>query len=100
MTVWLNSRGRFLDAGFTVIVDAAFLRRSCRARFASLADSIGVPFRIVACEAPHETLRRRLSGRSGDASDADVSVLELQLQSAESLATEERRYLLPRTGLD
>ena len=68
-----------LGAGWPVIVDAAFLRRSERAQFAALAASLTAPFSIMDCRAPLPLLRRRLEHRQatgGDASEADVAVLD------------------------
>lgn len=81
---------RTLADGWPVIVDAAFLRRAERDGFRRLAGAAGVPFAILACEAPPEELRRRLTARSGDASEATVAVLERQLQWHEPLTAVER----------
>lgn len=77
-----------LQAGWPVIVDAAFLRRDERAEFAALADSIHVPFSILDCQAPEPVLRERIERRQasgGDASEADVAVLERLLNADEPL---------------
>lgn len=61
------------------MVDAAFLRRSERARLATLAHSLAVPFAILECRAPMPVLRARLmqrQARGSDASEADVEGLE------------------------
>ena len=68
-----------LAAGWPVIVDAAFLRRSERAAFAALAASLSVPFTVFDCRAELPLLRHRLVQRQVgglDASEADVAVLE------------------------
>ena len=68
-----------LEAGWPVIVDAAFLRRSERVLFQGLAASLQVPFSIVACQAPMHLMARRLEERNAsgtDASEADGSVLK------------------------
>ena len=76
-----------------MIVDAAFLRGAERARFAELARALGVPFTILDCRAPPGLLRervRRRQARGGDASEADVAVLERLAALAEPLdATEQ-----------
>ena len=69
-----------LGAGWPVIVDAAFLRRSERAEFAALAASLALPFSIIDCRADFSLLRERLDRRlaeGADPSEADVAVLEL-----------------------
>lgn len=79
-----------LRAGHPVVLDAAFLRRAERDQARELADSLCVPFSILACEAPHAVLRERLAGRRGDASEADAAVLDRLAGQAEPLAPDER----------
>ncbi|MBA3624069.1 MAG: AAA family ATPase [Methylibium sp.] len=82
-----------LVAGWPVIIDAAFLRAAERANFAALAKELGVPFAILDCQAPLPLLRQRLEqrqARGGDASEADVAVLERLLAIAEPLSAAER----------
>lgn len=83
-----------LQAGWPVVIDAAFLRRSERMQAHALARSLGVPFSIVDCEASLDVLRQRLRMRKGDASEADVAVLEQLRGSAEPLAPDERLLVL------
>lgn len=78
-----------LQAGFSVIVDAAFLDASQRLRFSQLADRLQLPFIILECAASPATLRRRISQRQNDVSDADLAILEHQLQHAKALARDE-----------
>ena len=72
-----------------MILDAAFLRRSERAQAFALARELKVPFSIVKCEAPIPVLRARLLAREGDASEADIAVLEHQRAIAEPLSEDE-----------
>ncbi|MDZ4177481.1 MAG: ATP-binding protein, partial [Hydrogenophaga sp.] len=94
----LLSRARMLLAdGWTVLVDAAFLRAAERADFAALAQGAGVPFHILACEAPVDVLRARITERQAhgaDASEATVAVLEQQLGWLEPLSGAERAQAL------
>lgn len=86
-----------LQAGWPIVVDAAFLRRSERAEFALLADSLGLPFHILDCHAPPQVLRRRIEERQagrGDASEADVAVLERLMDADEPLDRHERAAVL------
>jgi aminoglycoside phosphotransferase family enzyme/predicted kinase len=78
-----------LRAGYPVILDAAFLRRDERAQALALARELEVPLCIVDCAAPLPVLRERLLVRKGDASEADVAVLEQLRARAEPLAGEE-----------
>ena len=86
-----------LRAGWSVVVDAAFLQRSDRAGFQALARELGVPYGILAPVAPPEVLRARIAARQAlgrDASEATVDVLEHQMQRIEPLDAEERTHLL------
>jgi uncharacterized protein len=85
-----------IQAGFPVLVDAAFLQRSQRAAFRSLARHEKVPFAIVHVDAREETLRRRIAqraaatGAAADASEATRAVLDRQLATQDPLTEEER----------
>ncbi|TAN13975.1 MAG: hypothetical protein EPN34_00405 [Burkholderiaceae bacterium] len=86
-----------LEAGWPAIVDAAFLRRTERARFAELAEELGVPFAIVACHAPEALLRERIAARRlrrDDPSEADIDVLRRLTAAAEPLDAAERAAAL------
>lgn len=87
-----------LHAGWSVIVDAAFLRRGERDDFRRLAANNDVPFAILACAAPVEELRRRVAARQGDPSEATLEVLEKQLGWLEPLAPEEQEAALTPTS--
>jgi len=81
-----------LEAGLSVIVDATFLKRQYRQRFADLAARCGARFVILDCRCPPELARQRLSVRQVqglDPSDADLAVLELQLAQREPLEANE-----------
>jgi len=84
---------RVLAAGYPVIVDAAFLRHEQRRRFQSLAAAQSVPFIILDVQAPLTLLRARVQARTQegkDASDANLSVLENQLETHEDFTADER----------
>ena len=84
-----------LQAGWPVIVDAAFLRREDRRRFVALAGSIGVPCVIAACRAPEATLRERIARRAAignDPSEAGIDVLARQIATEDPLTAEEQRW--------
>jgi aminoglycoside phosphotransferase family enzyme/predicted kinase len=87
-----------LQSGWSVIVDAAFLRRCERDRFHALAFDLRVPFAVLDCQAPLAVLRERVAARSqrgDDPSEADLAVLEAQREFAEPLAEDEQRVALP-----
>ncbi len=72
-----------LDAGYPAIVDAAFLQRDSRNRFRKLASARGIPFVILACQAPIAELEARIAKRLAagtDPSEATLEVLRAQLR--------------------
>lgn len=81
--------GSMLTDGWSVIVDATFLRRSERARFRALAQSCAVPFVIIGCAAAINVLQQRVSKRRHDASEATLAVLEQQIEQLEALDDDE-----------
>lgn len=92
-----------LAAGFPVAVDATFLERRRRTRFAELAARLQVPFHILDLTAPREVLEARIRGRhaaGGDASEADLVVLAGQLRSQEPLEADEQPSVLRPADTD
>lgn len=93
----LRLAAQVMEAGYPVIVDATFLRRSQRDAFQALAMSMGVPFLLLDCHAEPDELRRRIVLRqasANDASEATVAVLEWQLQHDEPLETQEMPFAI------
>ena len=87
--------GELLQAGYPVIVDATFLKAAHRAPFEELAAQRGLPWRIATLKADGDLLRRRLASRAArrdDASEADLPVLERQLQAYEALTGAETAH--------
>lgn len=83
-----------LEAGFLVIIDAAFLKTEQRDLFQKLAEECGVQFLIVDFQASDGELARRIRQRQNDASEATIDVLRKQLQSAQPLTDEEQAYVI------
>ena len=84
-------------SGFSVIVDAAFLKRRERAAFHELAQELSVPFAILDVTAPENRLRERVKQRvqhGRDASEADIAVLESQLRNSEPLDDRESTAII------
>ncbi|MEO0812546.1 MAG: AAA family ATPase [Myxococcota bacterium] len=67
-----------VDGGYSVVFDAVFASAKERDRVEGLAEELGVDFHGFWLEAPVDLRRKRVAGRSGDASDADGRVVELQ----------------------
>ncbi len=81
-----------LDASWPVIVDAAFLARWQRDLFREIAQRRSVRFQILDIQADIVTLRQRVSMRAAqgkDASEADLRVLQHQLETNQPLGDDE-----------
>lgn len=80
-----------IKAGYSVVVDAAFLRAEERNHFRNLAEEMNVPFQIIACQAGEEELVHRVVQRETEnrgVSDAGLSVLRRQLKTEIGLGNE------------
>jgi len=89
--------GQALAAGFSAVIDATYLRAEQRQAAWQVAESAGVPFIILSCEAPEAVIEQWLSerqSRGGDPSDATLEVIRAQQASREPLG--ERELLLHR----
>ena len=83
-----------LTNGYTVIVDATFLRHEERERFIALGKKRGCPMVILHCKAPEKLLEERVRKRhehGRDASEADHAILLDQLQNVLPLSAEEEK---------
>jgi uncharacterized protein len=81
-----------LDGGFSVILDATFLRRAARDAVRRLALEHQVPCIVLDFDADATLLRERVrqrATRGGDASEANEAVLAAQMRSAEALQPDE-----------
>jgi len=91
-----------LTAGHHVVLDAAFLKKKQRVSARSVASSLGVASVLVCAEAPVEVLRLRIEERAtrkDEASEADLAVLQHQLESAARVGTDEAAIRID-TNLD
>ena len=87
-----------VSSGFSVIVDATFLKASQRSPFQQLATRLEIPFRVLQLKASLQSLHRRLQERNqhaGNISDATEDVIRQQLSLEEPLVEHE-----PRTVID
>jgi predicted kinase len=87
-----DEASQLLRAGWSVIVDAAFLKRADRDSFRVLAAEQGVALAILAPHAEPDQLRQRILARNAaatDASEATLEVLAQQMQELEPLAADE-----------
>jgi aminoglycoside phosphotransferase family enzyme/predicted kinase len=82
-----------LESGYSVIVDATFIRRRTRKSYLSMAEKLGVPARILSCFCEQKLIEARLRRRKkmgGDPSDADIKVMQQQMKHAEALSSSEQ----------
>jgi len=86
--------GQVLTAGLPVIVDAASLKQQERSLLAAVAESRGVPFALIHCEAPEALRREWIRNRKGDASEATEELLDAQQDWFEPLTAEEKSHTI------
>lgn len=92
-----NTAQRLLSSGYTVIVDATFLKRDYRDLFRRLAEEEAVPFLILDVQSSLATLQERITTREeqrSDASEADLAVLRQQQHQQEPLGEAEQRVTI------
>ena len=80
-----------LAAGCTVIADAVYGASEQRAALEAVASAAGIPFAGFWLEAPVTVLVARVDARSGDASDADASVVRRQIATMDQASVRWRR---------
>lgn len=94
----LEQARRLLRAGWSVVVDATFLRRTDRDAFRALARECHVAFSILAPQATPKQLRERILARAAqgqDASEATLDVLAQQMRTLEPLGPDEAPEIEP-----
>lgn len=88
---------QIIKAGYSVIVDATFIRQDLREIFSKLAQTLQVPFTIVACVAPEETLKNWLTERKkneDNISEARLDILDDQLKNHDPLTKAELEHTI------
>ena len=86
-----------LTAGYSVIVDATFLKKLQRDRLRCLAEQLSVPLVILDFQVAEAELRRRIQQRDTegvDISEANMTVLGFQLAEQQPLSEEEHALAL------
>ncbi len=81
---------QLLSADYTVIADATFLMQSQRRELLDLELDCDFRTVIVDCQAPESELRQRIVAREGDASEANLEVLEDQMATQQPFSDFER----------
>ena len=91
--------GQVLRAGFSVVLDATYLKHAQRQAAANVAQTYGVPFLILDCQAQQSVIEGWLKQRqaeNNDPSEATLDVLHAQQANREPLSAEET--LLSKTS--
>ena len=94
-TTLMALAGKILQAGYPVIVDAAYLQKKYRHHMRELASQLEVPFIILHIHAGKKTLQQRILEREAgqtDISEADSRVLEHQMTSMQPLEPDEQQH--------
>ncbi|MND96550.1 hypothetical protein D3C80_888470 [compost metagenome] len=84
--------GLILRAGLPVVIDATYLKLEQRKAAAHIAETTGVPFLILDCNAPEAVIGSWLQQRQADSvdpSDATLEVIQAQKASREALTADE-----------
>ncbi len=88
----LETASTLCHSGFSVIVDATFLKRAQRKLFRQLATQQGVPFVILHFHAHETRLHQWIMARAeagNDASEANINILALQQKTADPITEDE-----------
>jgi len=86
-----------IQAGYTVVVDATFLKKAHRMAFADLAAQLQVPFAILHCQAERKVMEIWLKQRAAlehESSEAGLAVLNMQESALEALDDKEKSYVI------
>ena len=86
-----------VKAGYPIIVDATFLKKSQRDVFHEFAKTLQIPFVILQTSAPAEKLRHWIADRQKDDqeySEAVLEILERQLKTIEPITETELQHTM------
>ena len=88
----LELSSQILRNGYSVIIDATFSKPEQLRLFLDLASAAGYQCVILDLKVSESNLRQRIQQRQHDASDADISILQHQLQHWQPLSENESKY--------
>lgn len=89
--------GEIINAGYSAIIDAAFLKHDYRNNFSLLAEKLKVPFIILSCQANREQLESFIQlrqARGQDPSEGRIEVLNMQQETDEPLTIQEKSHAI------
>jgi aminoglycoside phosphotransferase family enzyme/predicted kinase len=83
-----------LNTGYSIVVDATFLKKVQRALLQQVAEKLKIPFAILNCQASRAQLEKRLLERQHDPSEASLAVLDLLEKEMEPLTAAEQKFVV------
>ena len=92
-----------IENGYSVVVDATFLKKAQRVLFADLAKNLGANFFILDMSVDPTLAGSRIKQRlkdGNDPSDAGIDVMKMQFESMEPLTQEEKKVAVTIDGGD
>jgi len=92
----IRTTRKIYSAGYSVIIDAAFLYAWQRELYFDLARELGAPFHILNVHAPKDILEQRINRRKivgADPSDADRKVLQYQFKNSDTIRNELQQFV-------
>lgn len=92
-----------LNAGYSVVADATFLKHSQRAPFNALAEKHHIPFVILQCEVPRAQLEERIQYRKthqNDPSEGRLDILSRQEAETDPFDKHEQNFVFKIDALD
>jgi hypothetical protein len=98
----LTTADQLLKSRHSVILDGTFLKRSFRLDAARIAQAANAHFSVLDFHAPVRLIQNRIRQRIAegvDPSDANETVLSLQISSEDPLEPEEMGYVISIDGL-
>lgn len=86
-----------IHSGYSVIVDATFLKNEQRNLLRGLAKKLKIPFAILSCQTPYEQLEKAILTRNSenrDPSEARLDILARLEKDMEKLQDDEQRHTI------
>jgi uncharacterized protein len=93
----LTTAKQLCQNGFSVIIDATFLKQTHRQPFQALAQELNIPFVILSFSVEEQQLHEWIKQRTDegtDASEATIEVMQRQLIAKEPLSTNEADHII------
>jgi aminoglycoside phosphotransferase family enzyme/predicted kinase len=86
-----------ISCHYPAIIDATFLQKKWRKKFARLAKENNIPYHILSCQADNEVIQQRINQRSHErdnVSDATIDVMRQQLKHLDPIDRHENQFVI------